>query len=380
MNTGKPPKKIKSKKRKAALNKVKEKSTEKINESKVAVISDEQARSYDNSKKRIALIVAGQSRSPEMCWASQCNAFDFEGYEIDYFVHSWTGQDLYSLPSGEEEPQGGGKFSIRINHLQSHKKELESKLIDIYNPAAIKVEDYKNKNMIDACSRIYEATKDTSCNHPQLQVFNNIGYRFLNNHQKMSELLRHTHFGQIYSIEQACKLKHDFEKKHGFKYDIVVKLRQDVFFAPISWPTMPELEKNLVSNLESNVIVSQWYIDHDVDTKRGGFIGDIIFASDSQTVDSLCLGLTEYVTNRYISLAQGTSEAKTFIHPDGVVCIENCWPENILYNKAKKEKITGKDFYFPILLYRDYMKKLPQDFDKLRNNKEHFEKYGHLFT
>lgn len=373
MNTGKPPKRKKPKNLKQAPKKVED-------EPKPIVISQQEARSYSTSKKRIALIVAGQSRSPEMCWASQCNAFDFEGYEIDYFVHSWSGQDLYSLPSGEEEPQGGGKFSIRINHLQNHKKELESKLIDIYNPAAIKVEDYKNKNMIDACSRIYEASKDTSCNHPQLQVFNNIGYRFLNNHQKMSELLRHTHFGQIYSIEQACKLKHDFEKKYNFKYDIVVKLRQDLFFAPSSWPTMAELGKNLLNNLESGVLMCDWFVEHDVDTKIGGFIGDIIFASDSQTVDSLCLGLTEYVTNRYISLGKGTSEAKTFIHPDGVVCIENCWPENILYNKAKKEKITGKNFYFPILLYRDYMKKLPQDFDELTKIKEHFEKYGHLFT
>jgi hypothetical protein len=207
-----------------------------------------------------------------------------------------------------------------------------------------------------------------------------MGYRFLNNHQKMGDLLRWTKLGQIYSMEQSCKLKHDFENKHGFKYDIVVKIRQDVFFPPSSWPCIQKLEENILKNLESGVIMNGWFIEHDIDTNIGGFMGDIIFASDSETMDSLCLGITEHLTNSYIGIAEGTSEAGTFIHPDGAVCIENNWPENILYNKAKKENITGKNFHFTTLLYRDYMKKLPQDFDELTKIKEHFEKYGHLFT
>ena len=388
MNTGKTPKTTKSKKHeqtykkhKEASKKVREKTTENLNDSKVVVVSDEEARSYDKPKKRIALIVSGQSRSPEMCWASQCNTFGFQGYELDYFVHSWSTQDLCIAPSSERVSKvGGGKFSKRINHLQNNRKELESKLIDIYNPVAIKVEDYNNENIVDICSRIYEASKHRSSNHPQLQVFNNIGYRFLNNHQKISELLRDTHFGQIYSIEQACKLKHDFEKKHNFKYDIVVKIRQDLFFPPSSWPRILKLQKQMQKCLESDVVMFDWFIEHDIDTNTGGFIGDIIFASNSETMDSLCLGITEYLTNSYIGIAEGTLEARTFIHPHGAVCIENSWPENILYNRVKKEKITCKKFHFPHLLYRHYMKKLPQKFDELRNNKEHFEKYGHLFT
>lgn len=370
MNTGKPPKRKKPKNLKQAPKKVED-------EPKPIVISQQEARSYSTSKKRIALIVAGQSRSPEMCWASQCNAFDFEGYEIDYFVHSWTVQDLYSVPSGKEDqntPEGGGKFCKRINHLQNHKKELESKLIDVYNPVGMKVEDYKSKNIVNALSRIYEASKDSDCNHGQINVFKHIGYEFLNSHEKMGDLLRHTCFGQIYSIEQACKLKHDFEEKHGFKYDIAVKIRQDLFFPPV------RLQSHRLKDLESGVVMCDWFIEHDIDTKIGGFMGDIIFASNSETMDSLCLGITEHLTNSYIGIAEGTSEAETFIHPDGVVCIENNWPENILYNKARKENITGKGFHFPFLLYRDYMKKLPQDFDELTKIKEHFEKYGHLFT
>ena len=365
MNTGHPPAKYKKK--------------DWYIEQKVLKFANKKSSKLRNSPvKRIALMVAGQSRSPEMCWASQCNAFDFEGYEIDYFVHSWTVQDLYSLPSGKEDqntPEGGGKFCKRINHLQNHKKELESKLIDVYNPVGMKVEGYKNENIVNALSRIYEASKDSDCNHPQINVFKHIGDEFLNSHEKMGDLLRHTCFGQIYSIEQACKLKHDFEEKHGFKYDIAVRMRQDLFFPPV------RLQSHRLKDLESGVVMCDWFVEHDIDTKIGGFMGDIIFASNSETMDSLCLGITEHLTNSYIGIAEGTSEAKTFIHPtDGAVCIENNWPENILYNKARKENITGKDFHFLFLLYRDYMKKLPQDFDELTKIKEHFEKYGHLFT
>ena len=109
-------------------------------------------------------------------------------------------------------------------------------------------------------------------------------------------------------------------------------------------------------------------------------MGDIVFASTSEIMDSLCLGLTDFLADKYISFAERTVEPESFTHPNGVTCKENEWPENILYKKAMKENIICKEFYFPTLLYRDYMRNLPQNFNELSKHNEHFEKYGHLFT
>jgi len=217
---------------------------------------------------------------------------------------------------------------------------------------------------------VYEATKAKNQTHPTLKHIQQMGYKFTQN----KTLIAESRFAQMYSMEEACRLKSEFERKNNFKYDIAVKTRQDLLFKPSI-----DIKKELEETVESESMASGFFKLYNKETKIGGLMGDIVFASNSEVMDSFCLGFFDSLVSIYTSIAKGDLEPKTVIHPhhtDNQMMYR--WPESILYQRAVSKNINLKHQRFPMLIYRNYMRKLPQDYSLLHNKEEHF-KYNHLF-
>lgn len=351
----KPPKRAKSKR-------VKE-------EPKRIVISEQEAGSYSTSKKRIALMFSGQPRHSEVCWKSQLRIFGFDGYKIDCFVHSWVDSHVYNYPDNPDT--GNNRYALRTTDGVSYDpKELSEKLKQIYEPKSMIVEDYSNDKMLSARKVVYEATKAKNQTHPTLKHIQQMGYKFTQN----KTLIAESRFAQMYSMEEACRLKSEFERKNNFKYDIAVKTRQDLLFKPSI-----DIKKELEETVESKSMASGFFKLYNKETKIGGLMGDIVFASNSEVMDSFCLGFFDSLVSIYTSIAKGDLEPKTVIHPNNPNNqMMYFWPESILYQRAVSKNINLKHQVFPMLIYRNYMRKLPQDYSLLNNKEEHF-KYNHLF-
>jgi hypothetical protein len=84
---------------------------------------------------------------------------------------------------------------------------------------------------------------------------------------------------QYYSLWHAARLKRQYELEHNFQYDIVIRLRTDIFFArPIK-----------LENVTPNIIYSN--MNGYIENYLTFVIGDIFYYSDSFTYDQI----SEYI-------------------------------------------------------------------------------------
>jgi hypothetical protein len=157
--------------------------------------------------KRVAVCLSGQSRTWKYCADSIKSFISDKEYEIDYFIHTWDINTYRPL----ESIDGSEKYF--------YKSEIDTKsYIDYYNPKLYKIQSFESFQ-----------NKLKKIKNP-IPIHHNDNGNMIN---------------QMYSFKQSIVLKRLWERKNGFKYDYVIKLRPDLFFA------YPSLRKN-IELLEKN--------------------------------------------------------------------------------------------------------------------------------
>ena len=135
--------------------------------------------------KRVALLLYGHMRTYEKCFPSlKRNIIDV--FKPDVFVHTWS----------ENEARTGTWHNSHMNVFKFTEKNKKN-IKKLYKPKNIlfenqMVRDYK-----------------TTCPNNNL---NSEGQKFM-----------------IYSFFRANKLKKEYEKNNNFEYDMVIKIRPDIF-------------------------------------------------------------------------------------------------------------------------------------------------------
>jgi len=178
----------------------------------------------EECKIKIAVCLSGQIRTWEFCKENIQNFLKNSGeYQIDFFIHTWDKNNYGELVISDKKQQ-------RAELLYKNDKEFKN-FIDYYNPKLFKIEDsekFKNK--------LFKKWKDKN--------YEPINTMFL-----------------MYSFYKSIILKKLWERKNGFKYDYVIKLRPDIHFFGVDMPTQINLlnESYKKNSKEKNFISYQLY-------------------------------------------------------------------------------------------------------------------------
>lgn len=189
---------------------------------------------------RIALCVSGQPRSWERCYENWMEHL-LPDIEKDIFFHFW---DYNTLPAMANQ--------FVVDKLKDERitDEEKQKIIQTLNPKKYK---FDNKNLN------YSDDKD-----PRIIT------------EWVSKPIGWWCRSQFYSLYQAANLKRQYEIENRFEYDIVFRMRSDLYF---------EKNVNVPDIIEPNGVYSKsnGYMNN-VETFM---IGDTFYFSDSYTYDQL---------------------------------------------------------------------------------------------
>ena len=161
----------------------------------------------------IAVVFFGQPRFVDKTWKSIKQEFTFEGAKTDYFFHFW---DKTGFNSKREE-------ETDIN---------QQDIINWFQPVAYEFTDYTD---------LVEESVD-------MLDFVNIEKEKINKDRISSKNIysiskpEHLHYflGQFVSMKKGFNLLTDYSHKNNIKYDVVFRVRTDLFFVP---PKFENLEQ-----------------------------------------------------------------------------------------------------------------------------------------
>jgi hypothetical protein len=185
---------------------------------------------------KIAVCLSGQPRTWKKCYPRWMELFGGQG-EIDFFFHFW---DYNTLPR-LLETYNGGVVEIEDQLLPDDEKE---DIISTLNPKKYLFESRKN---IDYWN----------CDIPVSKKFGPWCIE------------------QFYSLYYVSMLKREYELENDFRYDLVIRMRSDLWF-----------EDNLVLEppRPSTVYTTHCSWDEIYNVYR---VGDIFFYTDSYTFDQM---------------------------------------------------------------------------------------------
>ncbi len=217
---------------------------------RVAVCLSGQLRTWKDSYKTWPLLFDELKKSPEL---------NGEDLEIDYFVHTWSFNstpfavwtkqqwDAGKYHTGFEQPSAEGVSDDEINEF------LET----------IRPKQHIVENIFKSTSR-------------KSDLDNRIQWR-LNDQTKWAPI---SWAGpQLYGIMRTSEMKRNWELGHGFEYDMVIRMRNDLSFDYLNRMIFSnDFEKPKERTLYSVHSFNTDYFPHDA-------VGDIFFYSDSFTYD-----------------------------------------------------------------------------------------------
>ncbi len=217
---------------------------------RVAVCLSGQLRTWKDSYKTWPLLFDELKKSPEL---------NGEDLEIDYFVHTWSFNstpfavwtkqqwDAGKYHTGFEQPPAEGVSDDEINEF------LET----------IRPKQHIVENIFKSTSR-------------KSDLDNRIQWR-LNDQTKWAPI---SWAGpQLYGIMRTSEMKRNWELGHGFEYDMVIRMRNDLSFDYLNRMIFSnDFEKPKERTLYSVHSFNTDYFPHDA-------VGDIFFYSDSFTYD-----------------------------------------------------------------------------------------------
>jgi hypothetical protein len=184
---------------------------------------------------RIAICISGQSRTWEKCYKRWLEIFGPQG-DIDFYFHLW---DYNTLPSIVASHNGGRKIE---DELLSEDEKL--RILEAFKPK----------------KHIFESRK-------KIEYWN-------------CELPENKQFGpwcreQFYSLYRVSLLKREYELENDFRYDIVIRIRTDLWI--IDTP-------KLIVPAPGTAYTSHCSWDERFNCYR---VGDIFYYADSHTFDQV---------------------------------------------------------------------------------------------
>lgn len=179
--------------------------------------------------RRIAFCISGQPRTWKKCYQSWFNCLNHFGTNVDVFAHLW---DFNTLPNSVPNAPDLKAWDI-------------PEFIDILKPKKILIESKKDVSNIN------------------------------NRHPDVKTTIFPPAFNQFYSVRKAAYLKRQYEIENNFEYDIVFRLRTDLF-----------LEKP-VSIEDTTVDMNTMYtcVNHFDQEFQDFRVGDIFYYSNSYAYD-----------------------------------------------------------------------------------------------
>lgn len=231
--------------------------------------------------KRIAVLFFGQPRQLEKGAEFIKPFFDFSevGIETDYFFHSWTMVDpkkinrIYKVGHEDQETLKTVTLSERITNL------YDPVSVEISDPISDKNFTKKSQKFVD----LWESVKKTK--------------HFLNTktaHQFLSQqsLVKYK-IGQLVSSERVVRNKKNYEKKHGFEYDIVFRIRTDMAYKPSLLEDRLKYIDNGLSFIDhASRDSNQIYVNYLKISNGEPLCGDQNIWGKSKSIDKLFTGCT----------------------------------------------------------------------------------------
>ena len=141
----------------------------------------------------------------------------------------------------------------------------------------------------------------------------------------------------FYRIDAANKLKKQYEKKHNFKFDIVIRIRPDISI-------YNNIPKKCINNIQNNTIYypspyENYFIQPSIGCPCGG-INDMFAIGNSKTID-IYSNIFKYLDNKKIY--QNTNLPEEFLYT--YLLLQNVNIETIKYT-------AGLDWYlYPINIF-----------------------------
>ena len=188
--------------------------------------------------RKAALVYSGQPRNLKDCWENHRKTFmdANPGWEIDVFAHLWFDE------SWERDSDWN-----RLGYAQTEIDSAQQKNIDSAKSIGTLDTDIK--------SYIGENWKPKAIRFAPPRAFD---YRELGVVGGKDPHKANNALSMFYGMEQANKLKREYENAHGFQYDCVVRMRTDIVFldSPVVFDKY-DLEK---INIRRHMIPG-WQID-----------------------------------------------------------------------------------------------------------------------
>ena len=158
---------------------------------------------------KIAVCMSGSLRQFKTCYPNlKDSLFGLEGIEYDFFLSSWDSKIRHQKVDFKDE----GSFQ---------------EALDLYKPKKYNYEIYDKEKR----KEIYELSGLSKVDMKQFRG------------SKMNNYI-----GQLYNIYQANKLKSEYEKEKGFKYDLSMRMRYD------GWVFRGALTKEAIININEGEI------------------------------------------------------------------------------------------------------------------------------
>ena len=154
---------------------------------------------------KVAVCVSGSLRQFKTCHPHLKEYFfGLEGVEYDFFLSTWDSK----VPHEKVDFRDEGTFE---------------ELLDLYKPKKYNLEVYddKKREELAELSGLNEYQKIRCADYTRQN--NNLSYK----DWVTGGTIAHNIVGMFYNIYQANKLKCEYEKEKGFKYDICMRLRFD---------------------------------------------------------------------------------------------------------------------------------------------------------
>jgi hypothetical protein len=186
---------------------------------------------------KIAVCFSGQFRTAKECAPNLKAFFSSDKHEIDFFIHTWDNTSYKNFNCTNIYPQ-------RDRFITNNEVDF---LKSTYNPKFLKVESHSE----------------------YLKKFTNKGYG--------------SGLELWYSFYKSISLKKLYERKHNFKYDLVIKIRLDCMFRKIE-----DFDKHIsyISEYPSNHIATHFRYDTYWKSKLNQITAnDIFFIGTSKTID-----------------------------------------------------------------------------------------------
>ena len=156
---------------------------------------------------KIALLLCGQYRTLlDSKVLSYQNKF-ISKYNVDVFLTTWDDPGISLWDIHQKKENIYKEITLTESELSKIKNLREFKIFN-FQKFVNNLEDIEFKNKLN--------------NYIELSKFNRM--------EKYNPIDYLTSYPQLFTIYEANKLKRHYEKKHFFKYDIVIKSRPDFLF------------------------------------------------------------------------------------------------------------------------------------------------------